>query len=294
MAIREGAQVLDGLKAAEKLAARSGSSAIFSVPQDKVLQIQRAIDLERAGDSTAGSTLFALRKELGGAKFDGVYDTLSDGNLRVIDDVEAAKIKGRGVPLELEKLAPGDTAFASKLKALKIPPQDTQRIIKSLEKTGGGQVIADYIKSGMFDGVEGYKEVILASKRKDELSSIYQTLQKGEELIAQDKKIVFERTSTEPKFDIDVGVVDADGNLSEAIQLKYVKSYKKIADNANKAASQLVDAPGNNKLVQIKVAQGSYSDFVNSGKESTFIRNTMNFSNINFKIEFSDGTTKVY
>ena len=111
LAIKEGAQVLDSLKAAEKLAARSGSDAIFTVPQDKVLQIQRAIDLERAGDPVAGSTLFALRKELGGAKFDGVYDTLSDGNLRVIDDVEAATIKGRGV----SGLTPEQDAVADRL-----------------------------------------------------------------------------------------------------------------------------------------------------------------------------------
>ena len=235
-----------------------------------------------------------MKQELGD-DFDRAYEYAENHlQFRTLTEGETTNTSGAGVPLKLEKLSPGDTAFADKLKALKIPSQDTQRIIKSLEKTGGGQVIADYIKSGMFDGVEGYNQVILASKRKDELSSVYQTLQKGEELIAQGKKIVFERTSTEPKFDIDVGVVDADGNLSEAIQLKYVKSYKKIADNANKAASQLVDAPGNNKLVQIKVAQGSYSDFVNSGKESTFVSNTTNFSNINFKIEFSDGTTKIY
>ena len=85
------------MKAAEKLATRPGASAIFTVPQDKVLQIQRAIDLEKAGDPTAASTLFALRKELGGESFDGVYDTLSDSNLRVIDNAEAAKIKGRGL-----------------------------------------------------------------------------------------------------------------------------------------------------------------------------------------------------
>ena len=97
LAISKGAQVLDSLKAAEFLAGRSGSSAIFSVPQDKVLQIQRAIDLERAGDPTAGQTLFALRKELGGESFDGVYDTLSDGNLRVVDNAEAETIKGKGL-----------------------------------------------------------------------------------------------------------------------------------------------------------------------------------------------------
>ena len=97
LAIKEGAQVLNSLKAAEKLATRPGASAIFTIPQDKVLQIQRALDLERAGDPTAASTLFALRKELGGKSFDGVYDTLEDGNLRVIDNAEAAKFKGRGL-----------------------------------------------------------------------------------------------------------------------------------------------------------------------------------------------------
>ena len=103
--------VLDSLKAAEFLAGRSGSSAIFSVPQDKVLQIQRAIDLERTGDPTAASTLFALRKELGGESFDGVYDTLSDSNLRVMDNAEAAKFKGKG----LSGLTPEQDAVADRL-----------------------------------------------------------------------------------------------------------------------------------------------------------------------------------
>ena len=112
MAISEGAQVLDSLKAAEKLATRPGASAIFTIPQDKVLQIQRAIDIERAGDPTAASTLFALRKELGGESFDGVYDTLSDSNLRVIDNAEAAIVRGRGSVNNAVSVNPNQIRFS--------------------------------------------------------------------------------------------------------------------------------------------------------------------------------------
>ena len=143
MAISEGAQVLDSLKAAEFLAGRSGSSAIFSVPQDKVLQIQRALDLERAGEPTAGQTLFALRKELGGAKFDGVYDTLSNSNLRVIDNAEAAKFKGKG----LSGLTPEQDAVADRLGN-----EFAQTIIKKGQQDKYRKNKVDYIRDKLSSG----------------------------------------------------------------------------------------------------------------------------------------------
>ena len=110
LAITEGGQLLKGAKAAEKLATRPNSQAIFNLPSDDVLAIQRAVDLERAGDPAAQQTLAALKQKLG-SDFDAVYDTLKDRNLRVVDDAETAKIKGRG----LSSLTPEQEAVADRL-----------------------------------------------------------------------------------------------------------------------------------------------------------------------------------
>ena len=75
LAIKEGGQLLKGLKAADKLAVRSNPQAIFNLPSDNVVAIQRAVDLERAGDPAAAETIAALRKKHG-ANFDAVYDNL--------------------------------------------------------------------------------------------------------------------------------------------------------------------------------------------------------------------------
>lgn len=110
LAIAEGGKLLQGAKAAEVLASRPGAKALYTVPRNKVLEIQRAVDLERAGDPAAGQTLAVLKQELG-SDFDAVYDTLSSGNLRVIDDAEAATIKGKG----LSGLTPEQDAIAEQL-----------------------------------------------------------------------------------------------------------------------------------------------------------------------------------
>ena len=201
------------------------------------------------------------------------------------------------VSLPYPKLSPGDTALGDKLKGLGFKPQDINRIYSSLENTGGGQAVADWIKSGQFDNVEGYDEIVKFAKNRKELASVYQTLEAGEILIKEGNRIVFEQKNNinTPPYDIDLAIIRADGNFTRVIQLKYLESLNKSIRQANKAARQLVNADSQEKLVQIRIDKGTYQEFVDSGQEISLLDSTKkNYPDIKIKIQFSDGTTKLY
>ena len=96
VAIAEGGKLLPGATAAEVLATHPGADALYTVPKNKILEIQSAIDLERAGDPAAQQALAALKQELG-TDFDSIYDTLGNGNLRVVGEAEAELLGGAGI-----------------------------------------------------------------------------------------------------------------------------------------------------------------------------------------------------
>ena len=201
------------------------------------------------------------------------------------------------VSLPYPKLAPGDTELGDKLRSLNFKPNDIKRIYNSLEKTGGGQAVADWIKSGQFDDIDGYDELVKFAKNSKELASVYQSLEAGEILTREGNRIVFEQKSEvgKPPFDIDLAIVGTDGNYIKAIQLKYLESLNNFAKQTNKAVGQLVNSPSQEKVVEIKIDRGTYEEFVDSGKEGTFIRTTVKDNpDIKIKIEFSDGVNKIY
>ena len=96
VAIAEGGKLLQGATAAEVLATHPGADALYTVPKNKILEVQSAIDLERAGDPAAQQALAALKQELG-TDFDSIYDTLGNGNLRVVGEAEAELLGGAGI-----------------------------------------------------------------------------------------------------------------------------------------------------------------------------------------------------
>ena len=201
------------------------------------------------------------------------------------------------VSLPYPKLAPGDTVLGDKLRSLGFKPNDIKRIYISLEKTGGGQAVADWIKSGQFDDVKGYDEIVKFAKNGNELASVYQTLEAGEILLRQGYRIVFEQKNkdNEPSYDIDLAISGTGNNYFRVIQLKYLESLKKFEKNVNKAASQLVNVKSQEKLIQIRIDQGTYQEFVDSGKETRLLDKTKrDYPDIKIKIEFSDGITEIY
>ena len=201
------------------------------------------------------------------------------------------------VSLPYPKLAPGDSVLKAKLKALGFPLVDIGRISDSLENTGGGQAVADWIKSGQFDNVKGYDEIVKFAKNRKELASVYQTLEAGEILIRQGNRIVFEQKSekNQPPYDIDLAIIGTDGSYTRVVQLKYLESLNKSVRQANKAAGQLVNTVSEEKVVEMKIDKGTYQEFVDSGKETTLLDSTKkNYPDIKIKIQFSDGITKLY
>ena len=201
------------------------------------------------------------------------------------------------VSLPYPKLAPGDTPLGDKLRSLGFKPNDIKRIYDSLEKTGGGQAVADWIKSGQFDNIDGYDELVKFAKNRKELASVYQSLEAGEILLREGNRIKFEQTKDEvPKYDIDIAILGTGTTYVRVIQLKYLESLSKIIKNANRAASQLVNVEGNpERLVQIRIDKGSYQEFADSGKENLFLQQVKGkYPDTKMKIEFSDGTIKNY
>ncbi|NET61089.1 MAG: hypothetical protein F6K47_34675, partial [Symploca sp. SIO2E6] len=156
--------------------------------------------------------------------------------------------------------------------------------------------VGNYIKSGVFDHFDGYKDLLWNIKLRSEIPSVLQAMDKAQSLIsAGHKNIIFERKSTSPDYDIDVGVVGTDGSWSIVYQLKYVEGIGNVSKNATKAAKQLVKAPATDKWIEIKVHNGTWADFQREGREKgikTTFKST--YPNINLRIIFSDGTEKVY
>ncbi|RDH41839.1 hypothetical protein, partial [Zooshikella ganghwensis] len=67
----------------------------------------------------------------------------------------------------------------------------------------------------------------------------------------------------------------------------------KSLKNANKAASQLENAPANEKIVEIKIKDGTWKEFAESGREETVKTNFKEkYPDTELRIEFSDGVKK--
>ncbi|MEG4323800.1 hypothetical protein QUB37_13140 [Microcoleus sp. AT3-A2] len=93
LAVREGAQLLVGARAAERLANQAGVQVLFRLPQEKLVRLQEAMRLEKAKDPGAPQLLASLRQELG-ADFDDAYKLFKEERLEVLDDAEASRIWG--------------------------------------------------------------------------------------------------------------------------------------------------------------------------------------------------------
>ncbi|BAZ32132.1 hypothetical protein NIES4074_46340 [Cylindrospermum sp. NIES-4074] len=208
------------------------------------------------------------------------------------DGIEKGKPKAENSSEEAE--------LRTKLVSLKFfstAPKDVDRIIKNLEKSSDGAVIGGYITSGYFDNFDGYKTVISSIKNFTSLPSVRMALQQAEYLLkAGYKTIVFEKQSTPPgQFDIDVAVVDTNGKFSMVYQLKYAENNGGVSQNATSGAKQLKNAPATEKWVVIEVANGTWEEFQNEGREKG-INTTFKskFPDIKLQIKFSDGIKKTF
>jgi hypothetical protein len=203
------------------------------------------------------------------------------------------------VTLPLPSLDPGDTAVNTKLVSLGFfgsSPNDVSKIARILKATNGGDAVASYITSGKFDACEGYKHLLTQIKDKSMLPSVFMAMREAERLMtAGHKNLVFEKTSKNPYYDIDVAVVDPSGSYSMVYQLKYIANNGGVSTNATQAAKQLENAPATDKWVVIEVNNGTWADFQSEGRE-TGINTTFKkeFPSVKLRVKFSDGTEKVF
>ncbi len=68
LAVREGAQLLVGARAAERLANQVGAQVLFRLPQEKLVRLQEAVRLEKAKYPAAAQLLAFLRSEFFGIR----------------------------------------------------------------------------------------------------------------------------------------------------------------------------------------------------------------------------------
>jgi hypothetical protein len=201
--------------------------------------------------------------------------------------------------LPLPSLDPGDAAVKTKLLSLGwfgSSPQDIEKIIKTLKAAGGGDAIGGYITSGKFDACHGYKDLLTQIKNPSMVPSVFMAMREAESLMnAGHTKLVFEKKSNSPYYDMDVAVVDPSGNYSMVYQFKYIANNGGVSANATSAAKQLENAPATEKWVVIEVNNGTWADFQSEGREKG-INTTFKsqYPNIKLRVKFSDGTEKVF
>ncbi|TCW38965.1 hypothetical protein EDC32_102205 [Laceyella sacchari] len=198
----------------------------------------------------------------------------------------------------LQKFASnGGSKVEDQLSKLKINSQDASLIKSRLSKSNVGKEIEEYIKRGDFTEVEGYGDLLLQLKRPDMHDSVLQAFQVGERLQKNSKgKLFFEKKSRdgEPHYDIDVGEELPDGSLNNVYQLKTVQSNKKVNSNITSAAKQLVNAPANNKIIEIRVKDGTWDEFQAQNRLQGLEKIAKEHRGLGMKlnITFSDGVTK--
>ncbi|WP_230413497.1 hypothetical protein [Zooshikella ganghwensis] len=187
--------------------------------------------------------------------------------------------------------------MGDKLKQHKIQPGDAKKIEDQLKKSPNKDKFEKYIREGKYDDAEGYKDLLNDIKQKDKQESVLQALELADRIKKSDntKKLAFERKPKqgEGKFDIDVAELNADGTIDKAYQVKTAENLNKSLKNANKAASQLENAPANEKIVEIKIKDGTWKEFAESGREETVKTNFKEkYPDTELRIEFSDGVKK--
>ncbi|RDH41949.1 hypothetical protein B9G39_25960 [Zooshikella ganghwensis] len=192
---------------------------------------------------------------------------------------------------------PNLPSVGDKLKQHKIQPGDAKKIEDQLKKSPNKDKFEKYIREGKYDDAEGYKDLLNDIKQKDKQESVLQALELADRIKKSDntKKLAFERKPKqgEGKFDIDVAELNADGTIDKAYQVKTAENLNKSLKNANKAASQLENAPANEKIVEIKIKDGTWKEFAESGREETVKTNFKEkYPDTELRIEFSDGVKK--
>jgi hypothetical protein len=132
LVVREGAKILKGARAAERLARQSNAQILTRIPSEKLLRLQEVVRLEKAGDASAQSLLASLRSELG-EDFESAYKLFKEDGLEVLDYAEAQRIRG-GTSDSLQPIfAPDGSQIPQNGQFLNLYPNDQPNPLERFE-----------------------------------------------------------------------------------------------------------------------------------------------------------------
>ncbi|MFJ3832970.1 hypothetical protein ACIPWI_34205 [Streptomyces sp. NPDC090046] len=198
-----------------------------------------------------------------------------------------------------------EAAVAAALKDVKVPPVDQGRLLAALKKSEYGAAVAEYISSGRFADVPGFKKpdgLLYQVKQKDMIPAVHQAMEHAAELQAKGLKgIEFEVKLPAEKLDLDV-LVRNDGRIEYGAQLKDVdgvsgikSAVKKIADKQLKGK---IDEKTGLPYTQVDVKagildiRGSVTEMTQ--REAQFVQRAADSCNAYFELKFDDGSVTFY
>lgn len=175
------------------------------------------------------------------------------------------------------------------------------RIITSLDGAGAdGISILNKIKSGSFDGVDGYDELIKKLVSPSRIKPVKQALDKADEYpnVANNlKKFEFDNQTN---IDVDFGILSTPGgppySFVEAFQFKFASTPNAVKNGmSNTALSKIDNATSTSKIYQVDMGSGSISNVSNLPNWDSFIAaKKASFPDVEIRIFDSSGGSLIY
>ncbi|MFF6905575.1 hypothetical protein ACFY9Q_06520 [Streptomyces sp. NPDC012389] len=197
-----------------------------------------------------------------------------------------------------------ETAVAAALKDLKVPPVDQGRMLAQLKKSEYGAAVAEYISSGRFADVPGFKKaegLLFQVKQKGMIPAVHQAMEHAAELQAKGVKgIEFEVKIPGENLDLDV-LVRNGGRIDYGAQLKDVDSVTGIGSAVKKIANKqllgALDATGlPSTPIDIKAGildiRGLRSELTERNIQA--VQRAADRCNASFELRFDDGSVTIY
>ncbi|WP_431167038.1 hypothetical protein [Tenacibaculum halocynthiae] len=176
------------------------------------------------------------------------------------------------------------------------------KIITSLEGAGNdGISILNKIKSGDFDNIDGYKDLIKKLTDPNQVKPVKQAINKADEypnLTNDLKKFEFEDQAN--SIDVDFGTLTTSGgppySFSEAFQFKFANTVNAVKNRITETAlSKINNATAESKIFQINMGTGSVSDVLKISNWENFIKGKKaKFPDLEIRIFDGAGGSLIY
>ncbi|OKK02560.1 hypothetical protein AMK26_23310 [Streptomyces sp. CB03234] len=185
-----------------------------------------------------------------------------------------------------------EEAVTEALVQSKVAPVDQGRMLTQLRKSEYGAAVAEYIASGRFADMPGYKDLISQVKQKDMMPAVHQAMEHAAELQAKGvDNIGFELKLPEQNLDLDV-LVRSENGIEYGAQLKDVKSANGIKSAVTKIAEKQLAGSG----VKVKVGILDINDVKSAMDERALkaVQRAADRTNASFELRFKDGSITVF